>query len=415
MKKSLIFMFLILSLFLWADNVFVVNSVSATLSKLNLETGNIDNSYVQLGTTPNLVDIVDNYGFVVNSGDNSVQKIDLNTGTSVSNIYVEDSANPWYAKVKDNYLYVTGFFTNKLYKISLDTEEIVAETLVGQAPEGIEFFNGKVYVSCTGGYVNNYQDSKVTILSEDNLEIISSISTSLNPQFVHQYNNKIYVICTGNWVDVLGSIEVIDPQTDTIISTLNIGGNLGKAAFVNNRGYITDAMNAGIYMIDTENNMILNDASNPLTPGASTIATNGQLVAFVNASWGSNGTLWITDADLSNGQSFEVALAPSDVIFQYQAVANSENDIAPAYFSVNAYPNPMVNSLKFSMSGDIRGRSTVEIYNLKGQLLDHFTTNDNEFRWKKEDIRSRDLANGIYFYKVTNNSHSVSGKFIILK
>jgi len=400
---------------LFGEAVFVVNSVSGTLSKIDTETGLVNNTFVELGTTPNLIDIVDNYAFVVNSGDNSIQKIDLNTGNTISNIYVEDSANPWYAKVKGEYLFVTGFFTNKLYKIDLTTEEIVAQTLVGEAPEGIEFYQDKIYVTCTGGYVNNYEGSKVTVLSEDNLEVLTTIDTSLNPQYIHHYNDKLFVMCTGNWSDVMGEINVIDPETDTITNTLNVGGNIGKAAFVNNRGYITDAMNAGIYVIDTETETVVHDSTNPLTPGGSTIASNGNQLAFVNASWGSNGTLWITDNNLENGQSFEVALAPSDVIFSTQTVANSDNNTPLAPFTVNAYPNPTSKGLNFSIEGNTRGENQVMIYNLKGQLVERFTSNNQEFRWTGQANNNHKFANGIYFYKIINNHRSVSGKFVILR
>ncbi len=415
MKKLLFLIFMVATIALFGEAVFVVNSVSGTLSKIDTETGLVNNTFVELGTTPNLIDIVDNYAFVVNSGDNSIQKIDLNTGNTISNIYVEDSANPWYAKVKGEYLFVTGFFTNKLYKIDLTTEEIVAQTLVGEAPEGIEFYQDKIFVTCTGGYVNNYEGSRVTVLSEDNLEVLTTIDTSLNPQYIHHYNGKLFVMCTGNWSDVMGEINVIDPETDTITNTLNVGGNIGKAAFVNNRGYITDAMNAGIYVIDTETETVVHDSTNPLTPGGSTIARNGNQLAFVNASWGSNGTLWITDNNLENGQSFEVALAPSDVIFSTQIVANSDNNTPLAPFTVNAYPNPTSKGLNFSIEGNTRGENQVMIYNLKGQLVERFTSNNQEFRWSGQANNNHKFANGIYFYKIINNHRSVSGKFVILR
>lgn len=415
MKRLLILVFMVATIALMGETIFVVNSVSATLSKIDTENGTINNTFVELGTSPNLIDIVDNYAFVVNSGDNAVQKIDLTTGNTVSNIYIEDSANPWYAKVQGDYLFVTGFFTNKLYKISLATEQIVAQTVVGEAPEGIEFYEDKVYVTCTGGYVNNYQASQVTVLSKESLEIITSIPTSLNPQFIHLYNNKLFVMCTGNWVSEMGKINIIDPLTDTITATLNVGGNIGKAAFINNRGYITDAMNVGIYVIDTENETLLHDSSNPLTPGGSTIATNGNSIAFVNASWGSNGALWVTNSNLENGTSYEVALAPSDVIFGSQVVENSDNDAVSAPYAVNAYPNPTSQGLNFSLQGNMRGENKVMIFNLKGQLVDQFTAINNEFRWQGKTTNNQALANGIYFYKITNAGKSVSGKFVVLK
>lgn len=415
MKRILILILLVATVALMGENIFVVNSVSGTLSKIDTETGSVDNSYVDLGTTPNLIDIAGDYAYVVNSGDNAVQKINLTNGSTVSNIYIEDSANPWYAKVNGEFLYVTGFYTNKLYKIDLASEEIVAQTIVGEAPEGIDFYQDKIYVTCTGGYANDYANSQVTVLAQESLDIITTIPTSTNPQSIHLYNDKLFVMCTGNWTSITGQVNIIDPTTDTITSTLNIGASIGKAAFINNRGYITDAMNTGIYVIDTESEDILHDSSNPLTPGASTIATNGTQIAFVNASWGSNGTLWVADNNLENAESYEVALSPTDVIFASQAVGNSEHEVTTAPFLVNTYPNPTSQGLNFSLKGNSRGENQVLIYNLKGQLVDEFTSSDSEFRWNGSRDNNNKFANGIYFFKIINDKESVSGKFIILK
>lgn len=412
MKRILLFVFIIVSLSLYGDMVYVVNSVSGTLSKLDTETGTVNNTFAQLGTTPNLVDVAGDYAFVVNSGDNAVQKIDLRTGNTVSNIYVEDSANPWYAKVHENYIFVTGFFTNKLYKIDLETEQIVAEAVVGEAPEGIEFYQDKVYVTCTGGYSNDYANSQVTVLNKESLEILTTITTSLNPQYINLYQGKLFVMCTGNWNSIVGMVEIINPETNTITTTLEVGGNIGKAAFINNRCYISDAMNTGIFVIDTEAETILHSSTNPLTPGGSTIATNGSSIAYVNASWGENGTLYITDANLQNPQSFQLALAPTDVIFGSIVVPNSNNDVVLPQITVTAYPNPTSNKLNFSLSHASRGKSQVAIYNIKGQLIDKFETTESEFSWQGRDRKNKPISSGVYFYRITNADASVAGKFI---
>ena len=205
-----------------ADEVFVVNSTSATLSKIDTEAGTVENDYIDLGESPNLIDVADGFAYVVNSGDNSVQKINLETGATVSNIYVADSCNPWDAKVNNGHLYVTGLFTNKLYKIDLTTENVVAEVEVGNSPEGIAFYNEKIFVGITGGYSNDYVGSKVTVVDDASFTVIEEIETSLNTQYVHVYNNKLYAICTGNWSDISGAITVINPDTYEVITNINI-------------------------------------------------------------------------------------------------------------------------------------------------------------------------------------------------
>ncbi len=417
MRKKLLFvlLFIVCIGLLNARDIYVVNSTSATLSKINTEDGTVTNDYAQLGTTPNWIDINDGYAYVTNSGDNSVQKIDLETGATVSNIYVADSSNPWYAKAHEGFLYVTGYFTGSLYKIDLITEEIVEEVSVGVNPEGIEIADGKLYVACAGDYGSNYEGSRVLVLGLAQLNVLSVIETSLNPQHIKAYNGLIYVMCTGNWSSVMGQIEVIDPTNNQIIASIPTGVSIGKAAFLNDRAYISESNNTGIYVIDLNNNTLVENIENPLTPGGSTIATDGQVLAYVNSNWGSNGTVHVTDNSIQNSLSYEVALYPTDIIFAENTTPNSNSEVELAQLDISCYPNPMQGSISIKLDNPAKTTSKISIYNIKGQFVKQFSTSSSLVKWNGLDMNNKTTASGLYLVKVKNGNQSYQSKFIKLK
>jgi len=64
--------------FMFADNIYVVNSESRTLSRIDTDTQTVNNTFTQLGLTPNLLKVNEDYIYVVLSGANSIQMIEEN-------------------------------------------------------------------------------------------------------------------------------------------------------------------------------------------------------------------------------------------------------------------------------------------------------------------------------------------------
>jgi len=133
-----------------ATEIFVVNSASRTLSRIDTQTGVTNNSFAQLGLTPNLMDVDTDYIYVVCSGDNAIQVIDRASGTHIRYIPVAPSCNPYAVVKSGDFLYVSGLFTDKLYKISLASNTVVGSLSVGIAPEGLCAYQGNLFVCNTG-------------------------------------------------------------------------------------------------------------------------------------------------------------------------------------------------------------------------------------------------------------------------
>lgn len=101
------------------------------------------------------------------------------------------------------------------------------------------------------------------------------------------------------------------------------------------------------------------------------------------------------------------------------AVANEDQDVeALNLIKVSAYPNPFVQALNIEIKSPRKHPSSVNIYNLKGQLVNTLTnansTSEN-FTWNGKDANNKAVANGIYYLRVKQGQQVVNKKVVLMK
>jgi hypothetical protein len=144
----------------------------------------------------------------------------------------------------------------------------------------------------------------------------------------------------------------------------------------------------------------------PVLPGWLTLNTGQQILT---------GTP--TRADLGSEMSvdFQVQLKVSDgkqdstqtftiTVFRVTAV----EDITSGSEMLNVYPNPASDFIKFE--SDLSGMLNIEIIDITGKTVynDNVRLKDNPF-----EISTSNMPNGLYFYKVYNNTEHFVGSIII--
>jgi len=314
---------------IFADEIFVVNSESRTLSKIDLETGAVNNSFTQLGLTPNLMYVEQDWIYVALSGANSIQMIDRNTGSTARNIFIASSVNPWDVVKEGDYLYVSGLFTDKVYKISLQTYSVVSQLSVGVSPEGLAVHNGKLYVCNTGGYASGYANSTIAVIDLQSFNVLKTIPVWTNPQDLRVYGDQLHVVCTGNWGSINGAVDIIDTITDESINRIAVGGNPWSIWISpQGTGFLGEGLNSGVYSYNADTYTLLNGSSNPLFPGAIMLHGTDKKIALLSANWGQNGVVYLRNSDWTAISQFTVALLPTDIWFYQSDVAGSD-EIAP--------------------------------------------------------------------------------------
>lgn len=403
-----------MSALIWlnAETLYVVNSQSRTLSRIDTSTDQVNNSFATLGNVPNKIFVDPDIIWAVNSGDNSIQKISASSGTTLGNIFIGNGVNPWDAIRHQDHLYVTGLFTGKVYKIDIFSGTVVGNINVGTAPEALLVIGDKLYISNAGNYSQNYLGSSVGVVDLASFSLIKTIPVSANPQYLASYNGMLHVSCTGNWTDIGGAVCVIDPVNDELIQTIPLGGTPGRIWIHNdNTAYAADSNGQYLFRYNPLTYEILNSATNPLPNGGSEITGNGSMIAVLAPNWSGNGSLKILHPNLSLWKQYTVALMPTDL--KMGVSATSTSDAVESVPTINIWPNPVRFGSRISISSSAPIWGELGIYNLKGQRLAYLPG-----AGKSSLSMDIDLPCGIYFYRLTDHQLSgvpVTGKFMVVR
>jgi len=399
---------------LHAALIYVVNSESRTLSRIDTSTDTVLNNFAQLGVIPNKVIADENHLWCVNSGDNAVQKINRQTGATITNILIETGCNPWDACLVEGFLYVTGLFTNKVYKVNTATNTVTGFVSVGVSPEALCAYNGKLYVTNTGGWQNNYTNSSVSVIDLSSFLVIQTIPVSANPQYLVEHEGLLHLSCTGNWINTFGTVCVINPVSNEVIQTINLGGSLG-GIWINasHQALVGDGNGMYLYRYNAENYSILNNAANPLSPGGSVVWGDSEIIALLYPNWSAYGKVKILHNDLSYWKEYTVGLAPTDMKFLSIVTAN-EDELQTPGLKVSIYPNPAYSGQDITFRFDRKLTGSLKIYNTKGQLVTTSIINSDQLTLKAASFPKKQ-ATGFYLYKLQTNTGTAQGKLLILK
>ncbi|MDP8226691.1 MAG: T9SS type A sorting domain-containing protein, partial [Candidatus Celaenobacter polaris] len=82
------------------------------------------------------------------------------------------------------------------------------------------------------------------------------------------------------------------------------------------------------------------------------------------------------------------------------------------------YPNPISGSVYFILRNiALHSKSTLEIFNLKGQLVFSysFESGEGSYEWNTCDLNGDPVTNGVYFYKFVNDNNSSTNKLLIVR
>lgn len=96
--------------------------------------------------------------------------------------------------------------------------------------------------------------------------------------------------------------------------------------------------------------------------------------------------------------------------FQFESLTTSIGSIKPIGVDVRLYPNPATsNELTFSLSEALNQTSQLTVTDAAGRVIltQEVASNEEEIK-----LNISDLQEGMYYYTLSSNEHTLSGKFI---
>ncbi len=262
--------------------LYVLNGLGRSLSKMTLETTQIENDVHVVGDVPNRVYTKGQNIYVVNSTPPGITVIDGQSQNILRTINLPEGSNPYdMAFAGTELAYVTLLLANSIAVVDLQTNEILQTIDAGKAPQGILVVNNTAYVANSGGYPD-YQPSSVTVIDIKTHQVTKTLEVPMNPQnLALAPDGNIHVVCTGNFADVTGKSVVVDPFGDTdwtplVVDTVEINGAPGDIAITGEGiAYLAaygDGSNGFLYRYDTATGQVTNDATNPIHVGNGAMA-----------------------------------------------------------------------------------------------------------------------------------------------
>ncbi len=275
--KTILFVIFIPTLAFSADKIaYILNSTGETLTKINMTTGVVTNDIVTIGSDvqsfPNQIVVRDSLAYVIASGTDELQIINLKSETTVDYINTGAFSNPyWMAFYDSQYVFVTLMLTNEVAKIDVLSGLVVDEITTGISPSGIVIFNHKAFVVCSGYDFDTYTFNPSTLgiydLSDNSL--VDEIDVGLNAQYAAVDNSgNIHVVATGNYYDINGEVYIINGDSHEIISNFPVGGSPGQINIgPDNVAYIAAAgwsMAGYIFSYNASTGEVYHNSENPI-------------------------------------------------------------------------------------------------------------------------------------------------------
>jgi YVTN family beta-propeller protein len=404
----------------WA---YVLNGNAETLSRLNLQTGEVTNHIVNTGPVPNQVAYYDSRLYVVNSGSASLQIINPANNQTTADIQLPINSNPLNVAFYDGCAYVSGFLTNSVYKVNLSTNQVTDTIRVGQSPAGLIIANDILCVCNTGFNPVNftYGQGSVSIIDISDGQELTRISVGKNPQaLIEGPDGSINVICTGNYSTVGGSVHFIDPALQTPVDTISIGGEPFWPV-IDDAGncYVSAGGWSGqgkVFCYDAITHHVLRGLNNPIYVelGAMGLAIDSTGILYCTAQQGNSVTKFNNQGQLLG--SFSVGGGPVSItIIDQRTDIIDDLVVNPATFKLGVpYPNPFNSQVVIPIVGqnDNKPHQAIEIIDVGGRIIKSIPSENNgvfpiPVIWDGRNSDGKVVSTGVYFARLAGTAKAI--------
>ena len=258
---------------LWNQPIFIGNGLAYTLSVYDRANGSIHQNVATIGQWPNSMAIHGGLGYVVNSGDNNVQLFNLNDLSLAATIDLGVGNNPMQIAFANGKGYVSNLVSNTVSVVDLASHAVTGDPIaVGNGPTPIAAAGGKIFVGNTNyqWQTSSYGQGTVSVIDPATDAVTGTINVGTNPQAMAVDSlPRLHVVCTGDYGSVTGEVHVIDPGTEQVVGApIAIGGAPGSISIAGSGiAYListsfSDPSVRGLMAYNSETLDIVNSAAN---------------------------------------------------------------------------------------------------------------------------------------------------------
>ncbi len=202
------------------------------------------------------------------------------------------------------------------------------------------------------------------------------------------------------------------PQAGNVISTMDMDFNLTLMEEINGgyfitgwRDYSTISDNYQISIIDSNGQIAYSDNSSAFTG----LDNHSNTIKVTNLVNDEIFTTWVYRGGLY-GQKVDFTLVDND---------DNDVDIITNNLLFN-YPNPFNPQTNIAFTLPTSGNVSIDIYNLKGQKVkelvnDNYSSGRYSVLWDGKDDNNKQVASGVYLYKMRSGKYSSTKKMILMK
>ncbi len=112
---------------------------------------------------------------------------------------------------------------------------------------------------------------------------------------------------------------------------------------------------------------------------------------------------------------FQTNVAISIYTYDPTAVGIQEQVSNSGTNALGLFPNPANNEINFSYSLAQKENITFEIFDIAGQIVKTVSQKEEEIGVHTETISTENLANGVYFIRLTTKNGIIDKKFIVCR
>ncbi len=119
--------------------------------------------------------------------------------------------------------------------------------------------------------------------------------------------------------------------------------------------------------------------------------------------------------------SNDYGINPLLIVIEEQTGTDPADDLPPAYFLANNYPNPFNPVTSITYGIDRRAFVSLRIYDVSGRLVRTLVEEVQEpgrrytVTWDGRNRFGRNVSSGIYFYRLTTGTRASTKKMVLLR